>query len=153
VTTYICGGGPALPPANPDEPWCCESAVFSDGRDCACWVAVYSPTPTRDVQAGPPRIRTSRCRDCAYRPDSPERKAGEELKASLREPFTCHQGMPVLLGYTHPDPDVGLCLWAPGLFDRDNFGPIMVGDRSWKADGTTADLCAGWAGVVGAGRG
>lgn len=158
MTTFLCGPrGTGLPPIDPDGA-CCWTAVQTEGTDCSCWEPIYSATPTRDVQAGPPAVRDSMCHDCAYRPGSPERteQGGGQLDVDRRRPFVCHQGMPVLLGYTVPSWQGNDGVWQTGAFcvvarlvhDRDNFGPITRGPTAWKTDGTLADVCGGWASVA-----
>lgn len=128
------------------------AAAMTDGDSCECWTSIYWPEPEVDVAQGPSAVRATRCGDCAYRPDSPERQAGEDLGVyTVDRPFTCHQGMPVLRGWTHPELP-GVCLLASSVGDRDDFGPIMHGGQAWQADGTPAEQCAGWAGVHGVQR-
>lgn len=148
--SHVCGAPTsALPAPDKDSP-CCWTAAETDGKACECWEEIYWPPPTPDILAGPMATRTRLCHDCAYRPGSPERaeEDGEQLDAVLYQPFTCHQGMPVLVGYRHPQID-GLSMLARGLHDRDNFGPVTRGAQAWKANGSPAELCAGWAGVLG----
>lgn len=77
----------------------CMGAIHSDGRFCTC------EHLTREVhvacEAEAHRLAAERkgemCHDCAFRKGSPE--AGEEdmlrRLAEQREPFRCHQAMPL----------------------------------------------------------
>lgn len=142
--------GPDLPAPDPEVP-CCETAAYSNGKACSCWEPIFSaPTPPVLLE-GPQAPRPKMCHDCAYRPGSPERTEvdGEQLEAPLSQPFQCHDGMPKLLGWTHPELP-GACLVAAAIGDRDSFGPVIRGAQSWRADGTPALMCAGWVAVSGA---
>jgi hypothetical protein len=89
------------------------------------------------------RIREKMCADCAFRPDSPERQGDERYQHSgeegieevLGDTFVCHQGLRRRVREVHPS---GAVLDAvPG-----DYAPPSP---PCKADGSPAELCAGWA--------
>lgn len=141
--------GPTNMPAPEPSAGCCWASVHSDGEECTCWIAVLDVIPTRDVQEGPHRIRRTMCQDCAYRPCSSERTelGGDPPGYSRRDRFFCHQGMPVAVGYVHPHLE-GV-IPAP---TRDDYRPYIRDGQAWQADGSPAELCAGWAAHTGARR-
>lgn len=122
---------------------CCEgAAAFGAGR-CTCWEPVYD-CEQQPVCAGPMHVRSEMCRDCAFRPDSPERRGDAryshaeegDLDELLLAEFACHQGMRRKLKMRHPsgfEVAIEIDAYAP----PDWFRPQ-------KADGSPADLCAGW---------
>lgn len=128
---------------NADEVPCCIGGAMRGPRACTCWQPVFD-VDQADVQIEEPNVRTRTecCFDCAYRNDSPERAEGydDELRdiAGDGSTFACHQGMRRVVAWRHPD---GRELPAG---DGD-YQPPMVGLVAFKADGTPADLCAGWA--------
>lgn len=144
---------------NPDLPdtggTCCYGAgVYGPGR-CTCWVPEYDleqadldPMLRSWVEAGvKPNTRQLMCQDCAYRPGSPERTGTDgyngdadelEALAALGRPFFCHQGIRKPVRLRHPSGPVidgHAAAYSP---------PITAG-VPWRADGTPAELCAGWA--------
>jgi hypothetical protein len=133
------------------EAWCCYGAVARGPEHCTCWQPVYDAEQA-PVVAQPVVVRSERCVDCACRHESPERRAdrGEdapEMQTSWDgvqrlvrdgQPFYCHQGMRRVVAEVHPDGrrrEVGAHAYRP---------PIAHG-KPRKADGTPADICAGWA--------
>jgi hypothetical protein len=84
--------------------------------------------------------REKACSDCAYRPDSPERAQGDDLERLVEsgDVFWCHQGIRCVIEYRHPDGRVHI-----PEFRRD-YRPPLQDARPYKADGTPADICAGW---------
>jgi len=140
--------GPAnMPSADPDGA-CCWGAVAGDG--CTCWTAVLDVHPTPVVQEGPHLIRRRMCADCAYRPGSPEREEldGDTPGFTRSDRFYCHAGMPRAVGYRHPT--LGdVVVPAP---TTDDYRPFIRDGRPWKADGSPAELCSGWAAHTGARR-
>lgn len=127
---------PGLPDAG--QGMCCMgAAVYGPGR-CTCWVPVYDLEQQEIVPGLPlPPIPVRMCGDCAYRPHSPERSGGEGYNGDAgtlddlvrnREPFYCHQGIRKPVSHRHP-----------AAYDP----PIRDG-VPYKADGTPANLCAGW---------
>jgi len=135
-------------PETPTTGMCCMGSAARGAGGCTCWVAEY------DVEQAEPRTdgllfgcRDSMCRDCAFRPDSPERTddpdaAGDqelldELVAT-GQPFWCHQGMRRPVRYRHPS---GVVVEASPL----EYAPPQLGAVPCKADGSPADLCFGWA--------
>jgi hypothetical protein len=133
-------------PETGDVPCCYGVAVYG-ARRCTCWVEEYSveQSPPQD---GPAAVRATMCDDCAFRCTSPERlgderyehsEEGEALGLAYQEtPFVCHQGMRKLVRLRHPSGavvEVGVDAYDPPT------GPGVA----WKADGTPADVCAGYA--------
>jgi hypothetical protein len=135
-------------PETPTTGMCCIGSAVRGARGCTCW------TPEYDVEQAEPRTdgllfgcRESMCEDCAFRPGSPERagdpdSAGdEELLDDLvvtGRPFWCHQGMRRPVRHRHPS---GVVVEASPL----EYAPPAVGAVPYKADGSPADLCYGWA--------
>lgn len=127
-----------------DEAPCCMASAVRGPRACTCWTPVYDLDQAAPNLSTQPQTRASCCHDCAYRNDSPERAdldLGEELvdiAGSADSVFACHQGMRRVVAYRHPD---GREIPAgPG-----DYHPPMVGQVAFRADGTPADWCAGWA--------
>lgn len=150
-----------LPPLTP-ELGCCNGSAYSGPENCTCWTPIY------DVEQRPQNLEARRqeraemCPDCACRPDSVERvahNAGEypptliewsEVKSRVHSGtiFYCHQGMRREIGERHPCGRVRM--YEHG---DHNYQPPMATNRKLgmresyplKADGTPADICAGWA--------
>lgn len=141
--TFICGTGRSLPFLTKADRrrnrYCCMGSVEDGPKGCTCWEPVY------DLEQVPPNLaegvvsetRTKRCGDCAYRPDSPEREDGR--LDDITGVFFCHQGIRRPVAYRHPDGRVRE--WV----DTTDYQPPIHGHRPYKADGTPADICAGWA--------
>jgi hypothetical protein len=121
-------------------------ALYGPQR-CTCWEPVFD-LEQREITPGLPLppIPVQMCQDCAYRPHSPEREgedgyAGDrDLLDELvrnREPFYCHRGIRKPVAYKHP---VGA--EAPG--HPAAYDPPTRDGVPYKADGTPANLCAGW---------
>lgn len=153
MTLQVCsmGGARQWPDLGLEVPCCAGSAMFGPER-CTCWTPVYDREQATELRADlPAGVQPKMCIDCAYRPRSPERTGdpeaagNEELLRQLvdgGQPFWCHQGMRRPLRYEHPS---GATVEASEL----EYAPPMrkVGGRMvpFKADGTPADLCGGWA--------
>ena len=136
-------------PETPTTGTCCYGSAMEGASGCTCW------TPEYDQEQAVPRTggllfgcRDSMCSDCAFRPGSPERTndpdaAGDqELLDDLvarGQPFWCHQGMRRPVRHRHPS---GVVVEASPL----EYAPPQVGAVPYKADGSPADLCFGWAG-------
>lgn len=159
--SFICGGGPTAPTEDgewPDtglvEP-CCEGNALGGPGSCTCWEPVYDldQQPIDEVKArllaAGVRANTRRlmCGDCAYRPDSPEKSGDETYRGgvdfldalAIREaPFWCHQGMRIPLRWRHPKTGMEIP-GHPGAYK-----PPVRGLVPFKADGSPAELCAGW---------
>lgn len=136
----FCGStGPTVfPPPETDVPCCYGSALEGPSR-CTCWRPVYD-VDQLPLRGGTVDARTVPCRDCAYRPDSPENRDGESLPyGQHRTVFWCHQGMRRVVGWVHPDGRYAPA--EPGCYDPPSAEGVHV---PLKADGTPADLCAGW---------
>ena len=152
--SFVCGGH--NPTAeywpNPEkwsgELYCCWGVINSgDYRDCSCWEPIYDleQQPVTIAEAG---CRTVPCHDCAYRVDSPERQGDESVVGddyelqrivALGQPFWCHQGIRRPVAFVHYPTGIVV----PG--DAADYRPPMRQSRPYKADGTPADMCAGWA--------
>lgn len=140
----IChlGAAPDLPDAGP----CCMGwAVYGPHR-CTCWVPVYD-LEQQDPQGGHMGLRAEMCHDCAFRPNSPERRGEAGYQGSAEDlndmvtggsPFACHQGIRRPVKWVHPSGAE-----IPG--HPADYSPPIVNGTPYKADGTPADLCAGWA--------
>lgn len=140
--------------------FCCWDAVLEgeDGdtaasiRGCTCWTPVYD-LEQHDPEPGPPRTRAEQCHDCAYlaatgrEPDRyPEQRDRDRLfELGPDEPFYCHVGMRRIVAWEHPD---GHRVEAV----QDDYASPVRGRTAYKADGTPADRCAGWARMVEARR-
>lgn len=139
--------------AHPDEDPtervpCCSDAVY-DPLECTCWTPVYDveqeqprpPSGAEDLQ-----VRAGMCVDCAFRPGSPERSnplMADDLMAlpNRKHPFWCHDGIRRPVRWEHPD---GRAVTA----DPDDYDPPVVGRVPFRADGSPALLCAGWAALA-----
>ncbi len=87
------------------------------------------------------------CHDCAFRPGSPERQGDERYHGSdgkldelawSGEPFYCHQGLRRVVAWRHPaDVEVPA--------GPDDYDPPVGLTMPYQADGTPAEVCAGWA--------
>lgn len=129
---------------------CCYGIANGGPQACTCWEAVYDqPQAPPPGAVTAPATRATRCDDCAFRPDSPEAQGDPRYAHSTPEEFDamvegdgrffCHQGMRRLVAWRHPS---GLEVPARCAGE---YRPPVVDDVALKADGTTADLCAGWA--------
>lgn len=111
------------------------------------WTPVYDldqADPQADSQPG---VKFSMCGDCAYRPRSPERQGDDRYKGDAEfldrivrdgHPFWCHQGMRRPVAFRNEGDGIEIPA-HPGSYD-----PPIRGALPYKADGTVADLCAGW---------
>lgn len=120
---------------------CCMAGAMRGPRACTCWEPVYDLDQAEPDLSGLPATRRECCGDCAYRNGSPERGDGygDELRdvAGDGSTFACHQGMRRAVAYVHPD---GRTIPAP----EGDYQPPVLGAVAYKADGSPADLCAGW---------
>lgn len=133
-----------------DEP-CCWGSSHDGPSGCTCWEPVYDldQQPPIAIAAEHVQTRAEMCADCAFRPDSPERRGDDRYSHNsdeeLRElgHFWCHQGMRKPIAWRHPT--FGITLDA----DTDAYAPPMlrVGDTvvPFKASGAPADRCGGFA--------
>jgi hypothetical protein len=145
VSTVLCGGV-GRPLDLPDVgPCCMGSAVYGPDR-CTCWEPVYD-LEQQPLKPGAMGLRKTPCSDCAYKKNSPERRGEEGYQGdpdSLEEmvangdPFACHQGIRKPVKWVHPSGAE-----VPG--HPASYEPPVVDGKPYKADGTPADLCAGWA--------
>lgn len=125
---------------------CCMGAAGHD--KCTCWRVEHDRNQAAAVVPHPdPRVRDSPCDDCACRAGAPEKQGDprvikDDLEKLARrgEPFFCHKGMRRPVRERHPDGSV------IELDNEHRYDPPRRSDRvPLKADGTPADLCAGWA--------
>lgn len=115
---------------------CCYGAAVNGPGSCTCWTPVYSGGQSAPAAGSTIATRATRCEDCAFRPDSPERARGDELQGLTN--FACHQGVRRVVEWRHPDGRV-----RPG--DPADYQPPIVNGVGYKADGSPMDICAGWA--------
>lgn len=128
---------------------CCEGYVHGGPERCYCWTPILDPPPAPPVE-GLADTMPDRCGDCAYRPDSPERRGVETASADWSKlvelaatgtPFWCHDGLPKVVGWTHPRlPD----LVVPVPPDVDDYQPTIRDGIPHRADGRPGSRCAGW---------
>lgn len=129
---------------------CCLGGAMAGVVGCTCWAVTYSAWRSEPVQVGEVQTRATRCADCACRKDSPEsRGVGDyqnkpaefSVLVSAGVRFYCHEGMPAQSGHRHED---GRESAMP--LPHHNYRPRVRRDGvPTKADGTPADICAGWA--------
>lgn len=128
---------------------CCQGCIDNGPTACTCWVPVFDVEQTTMSLPvdGPaePVVRDGLCPDCAYRPGSPEKTGHPDYKGdpaeldrlARKDRFWCHQGMRRPLYWEHP---AGVRVeGSPADYD-----PPIADLMPYKADGTPADLCAGW---------
>jgi hypothetical protein len=127
--------------------YCCAGMAMGGAGRCTCWEPVFAEEQRPIVDGLSPTVADAMCVDCAYRPGSPERSghpqaAGDQdlLDQLVRDgtPFWCHQGIRRPVGYLHP---AGVGILASGL----EYTPPTRDGVPYRADGTPADYCAGWA--------
>lgn len=126
---------------------CCMGAVIRGPEHCTCWVSEFEPKEQAPPRPAPLQVATECCRDCAYRPGSPERsgREGHHTEEDLDDlplsgVFACHQGMRRRVRRRHPDGRVEQL--------ADDYAPLMHDGVAYLADGRPALLCAGWAARV-----
>lgn len=149
---FICGGAllpEGIPDLSSDEDPCCAGRALEGPRGCECWVEVFRPAGQAEVAEGLPQVPApvEMCHDCAYRGDSPEKRgeagyAGNaellERLAAEGEPFYCHQGIRLRIGWVHP---ASGRWFAP---PKGDYCPPIRGAVPYRADGSPAVLCSGW---------
>lgn len=147
--SFICGSGDRADGAMrilTELAMCCLPAIEEGPSRCTCWETEYDE-PQSEVGNPAIDVWPSMCDDCAFRPDSPERNGDDRyVEPHENEPFWCHRGMRKVTGWRHP---AGIFVEADG----DYYGPparileLPSGKRAavpFRADGTPAQLCAGW---------
>lgn len=154
--TFLCGTfGKDRPDAGGGL--CCIGAAMRGPESCTCWAAVYDMDQVAPVPAEP-TVRVKPCEDCAYNTDSPEKRGDEtvdgdagQLDAIVRrgERFFCHQGIRRPLRFEHRPEDCApgdrLIPHATVPGDEADYSPPIRSGVPYKADGSPADVCAGWA--------
>ena len=147
---------------------CCEGAAMYGPHRCTCWEPIFqtersvdavgrvifdTPAQVHPIPSAPVCVRFEPCHDCAYRPDSPERRGDDtvngdqdELARIVRDGqvFWCHQGMRAPIAWRHP---AGITVDVPpvGYQPLTTIDPATGHSVPYKLDGTPADVCAGWA--------
>lgn len=150
--TIIChDAGPDFPDTGGT---CCMGAAIYGPARCTCWKPIYDleqaevdKDAVRALAAGvTPTTRDTMCPDCAYRPNSPEKSGDEgyagdsdtlEGLAARGDRFWCHTGIRRPVKWVHPSG-----IEIPG--HAGNYMPPIVNNVPYKADGSPAELCAGW---------
>ena len=136
---------PGLPSelANLEVPCCMGAAVYGLDR-CTCWEPIYDLEQQFPLHVNAvPGARDRCCGDCAYRNGSPER-SGEDADWLLEIPsdpsklFVCHAGIRRVTAWRHP------LLPEPVPAGAGDYRPPIIDGRAYKADGTPADVCAGF---------
>jgi hypothetical protein len=122
---------------------CCYGSAHDGPDGCTCWVPVHDSVQAPIDDTMEPEQRTKCCGKCAYRNGSPEREAGrhDELIDHVYsgDRFYCHDGMRQVIEYRHPDGRT-----APADAPGGEFVPHVENGVAYKADGSPADICAGW---------
>ena len=147
VAASLCGNF-GQPPDLPDagEGACCWGAIIHGKDRCTCWVAVYD-LEQQPLKPGPMGLRVRMCDSCAYRANSPEKRGEDGYQGDAEfldgliltgEFFACHQGIRLPVKWVHPSGAE-----VPG--HPAGYNPPLRDGVPYKADGTPADLCAGWA--------
>lgn len=144
VREFACGDMfPAL--ELPDVGPCCIGSAAMGPQHCTCWEPVYDTGQAEPVP-GSLGMRTRMCHDCAYRPNSPEKRGEKGYQGDAEtldelvmngELFVCHQGFRRVVKYVHPS---GAEIPAHPA----DYAPSFIGGIPHKADGSPGDLCAGW---------
>ncbi|TCO57166.1 hypothetical protein [Actinocrispum wychmicini] len=157
MAAFACGPGADLADGFPDvSDGCCLGRVEDGPASCTCWRPVYDleqqpiDEHARQLLADgiQPNTRTQMCGDCAYRPHSPEMSGdptyagdADHLEQLARDAwrFWCHQGMRIPVKWVHPTGAE-----VPG--HAGSYQPPMDTRLGvpFRADGTPAELCAGW---------
>lgn len=121
------------------------NAVYDGPQACICWTPVYAEPQEPPVPAEPV-ARAQACADCAYRPDSPERNNRQGVSGDTYallslvhegQPFYCHQGIRQPVALVHPS-------GAHVRASKAEYDPPIIDRVPYKADGTPANICAGW---------
>lgn len=149
-----CAGNPALPDVA-DGICCIGAAVYGPSR-CTCWEPIYDMEQQPQVPGLVATAQPTQCADCAYRPRSPERQNTEGYGADSEElddmvtrgaVFWCHQGMRRVVRLRHESTGIEIpghpASYRPGIAvytDPDGQHTAVA----LRADGTPADVCAGW---------
>ena len=135
-----------LPADLPDAGPCCKGAAVYGKDRCTCWEPVYD-LEQQPLAPGEMGLRVRPCADCAYRKNSPERRGEDGYQGDAEfldelvvtgEFFACHQGIRRPVAWRHPSGAE-----IPG--HPAGYDPPLHDGKPYKADGTPADLCAGWA--------
>jgi hypothetical protein len=149
VIGHLCGlstEGLELPDAG--EGLCCMGAAVYGPERCTCWEPIYDRPQQPPDEAAEGEAQPRPCRDCAYRPGSPERSGAEHVTGDQGlldslvvngRPFYCHAGMRRVLALVHGPTGVRVER-GPDAYD-----PATGTDRRvYQADGQPALVCGGW---------
>lgn len=140
MSGFVCGFNGDLPFLTARDKrrnsYCCYGSCEYGPTGCTCWEPVFDLVQVAAIPAKPVTRRT-RCVDCAFRPDSPERARGDEVEDLPH--FWCHQGIRRPAAFRHPDGRVRK------VSDSADYQPPIIDGVPYRADGTPADRCAGWA--------
>lgn len=131
---------------DPDCGACCDGSAVKGPQYCTCWTAEFD-LEQADSLPGEPDTRDAMCADCAFKPGSPERQGDERYNGDAEfldrivvngERFFCHVGIRRAVRLVHP---TGAVVEVP----PGDYRPPIVDGVPCKADGSSGDLCAGWA--------
>lgn len=129
---------------------CCIASAVKGAQYCTCWTPVYD-LEQQPATPGERLARDAMCGACAYKPGSPERSGDPRFQgdyaflldlAVTGTTFWCHEGTRRVVKLVHPS-GAEVDLDTAGL--TGDYQPPIVDRVPHKADGTPADLCAGWA--------
>lgn len=147
MTAFMCGATGADWPETPTSGLCCIGSAMYGPERCTCWEPVYDLEQVKPRPDLPADVRSSMCHDCAYRPGSPER-SGDPRAAGTEEAlralvdggdiFWCHQGIRRPIRFEHPS---GITVPGSDLA----YDPPIIDGTPYRANGTPADMCGGWA--------
>ena len=147
MNDFFCGSLlPAIELPDAGEGACCIGAAMGGPQRCTCWVPIFD-LEQQEPEPRPMGLRGRPCGDCAYKPGSPERRGEDGYQGDTEfldgliltgEFFACHQGIRKPVRWVHPSGAE-----IPG--HPAGYDPPLRDGVPYKADGTPADLCAGWA--------
>lgn len=135
---------------------CCMGAGMFGGDHCSCWQPVFDEEQVEPdvVTAGllragvQPTVRPGgMCPDCAYRPDSPERRGDPRYKSSSGEldefasesRFWCHEGLIRPVAWVHGPSGTQIAAHPA------QYRPPQIDGVPYRVTGQPGYLCAGWA--------
>lgn len=143
-----------LPDPSPDGVPCCDGYAYLGPEHCLCWKRVHDHDQQPPQIDAPLLTAASMCADCAFRPNSPERRdsdhavcsSGDLMRMAMPdnpERFFCHRGMRAIVGHWHPTAGI----WAPHdpIDAVVPYDPPIIDSVAYQADGSPGLLCAGLA--------
>lgn len=141
-----------LPDPTPDGVPCCAASAMLGPERCTCWENVHN------TEQAPPRFdvpietRDRLCRDCAFRPGSPERTSADAadcdaddlavIVADATQSFWCHDGLRSIVALQHPG---GMRIAHDPVDGVVGYDPLIVDGVPYRADGRPGLRCAGLA--------